>query len=98
MTNSLNMLEFSHYQSGSGGRISVRRKGVGLDKKHIEKICKLGGDEAVCSFLSYTPDGFTCLKKTELEEFISQKRAAGEMRAKGDNCSGPPNFDTRDRG
>lgn len=68
---------------------------MGFSKEHLEKICKLGKDQATCSFLSFTPGGFSCVKKTRLEEIVRQKRAAGEMNAKGDNCSGPPNFDTR---
>lgn len=68
---------------------------MGLKKEHLEKICKLGSGEATCSFLSFAPgDGFSCSKKTGLEEIIRQKRASGQMKAKGDNCSGPPNFDT----
>lgn len=69
---------------------------MGLEKEQLRKICKLGSGEATCSFLSFSSeDGFSCLKKTGLEEIIRQKRDSGQMNAKGDNCSGPPNFDTR---
>ncbi|TSC81683.1 MAG: hypothetical protein G01um101419_774 [Parcubacteria group bacterium Gr01-1014_19] len=63
-----------------------------LDDKQVKKVCGLGNKEKTCSFLMMSADGFECAKKTAIEAVINQRRDAGTMNAKGDNCSGPPNF------
>ncbi len=66
-----------------------------LSDDHIQKVCKIGQGEATCSFLAFDPreGGMSCMKETSLEASIWLKRANGTMKAKGDNCSGPPNFE-----
>lgn len=61
-----------------------------------EAVCRMGQGEATCSFLTVGPGGnsmYGCAKGSELERTIKQRRAAGSMRAQGDNCSGPPAFE-----
>ncbi|MDP1719223.1 MAG: hypothetical protein Q8L24_02240 [bacterium] len=40
----------------------------------------------------FSQNGFECAKNTPIEGIIWQKRIEGSMVAKGDNCSGPPDF------
>ncbi len=61
-------------------------------EEHLQNVCKLGQGEVVCAFLTSGPGGFTCTKGTSMEDTIRQRLASGSMNAKGDNCSGPPNF------
>lgn len=61
----------------------------------LTRVCKLGKGKATCSFLVFDADnGFTCAKGTGLEKILAQRREQGTMRAQGDNCSGPPAFQT----
>jgi len=59
-----------------------------ITKKHVKEVCGLGQGEKTCSFLSAGGDGFTCAKGTSIEDIINQRRTAGTMKAKGDNCQG----------
>ena len=63
-----------------------------LPNGHEEKVCKAGCGEATCAFLTAGGDGFRCAKDSVIEKNIRQRLAEGTMRAKGDNCSGPPDF------
>ncbi|MBI4992315.1 MAG: hypothetical protein HZB99_03785 [Candidatus Harrisonbacteria bacterium] len=66
---------------------------MGLNEEQLKNICKLGKGEVTCSFLGMIPgSGFSCLKGTPVEAIIWERRDSGKMSAKGDNCSGPPNF------
>jgi len=55
---------------------------------HLHKICKLGQGSACCSYLGLMPDGMHCLKGTNLEAEINQRRSTGSIGAMGDNCPG----------
>lgn len=55
-------------------------------------VCKFGKGQATCSFLIVSGDGLQCLKGSSLESAIRQRRQEDSMGAKGDNCSGPPDF------
>ena len=57
-----------------------------------EKVCKMGKGPATCSFLGMTGSEFRCLKGSSMESIIQQRRQEDSMSAKGDNCSGPPDF------
>lgn len=64
-----------------------------VDNTRAETLCKFGKGAETCSFLSMTVVvGFTCEKGSGIEDIIRSRRAEGTMKAKGDNCSGPPNF------
>ena len=57
-----------------------------------KELCKMGQGEKCCSFLVINMDGFACGKGSDLEPILSQRRSLKQMRALGDNCSGPPTF------
>jgi hypothetical protein len=63
-----------------------------LPSNYEDTVCKRGKGEETCSFLGMTGKGFHCLKNSSWEKEIKQRRSEGSMNAKGDNCSGPPNF------
>ncbi len=55
-------------------------------------VCKFGKGQETCSFLGMSGNGLRCLKGSPLESNIIQRRREDSMGAKGDNCSGPPDF------
>lgn len=59
-----------------------------LTEEHLKSVCRFGKGEETCSFLTMSVDGFECAKGTSIEPIITQRRAAGTMVAKGDNCEG----------
>ncbi len=63
-----------------------------LSKEQVADVCKLRGGVLCCSFLMMGSE-FECSKGTPLEANILARREAGTMNAKGDNCSGPPDFE-----
>ena len=63
---------------------------VPIDKSQLESLCKLGA-EGTCSFLVFDRC-FACAKGSSLEAVIRERREAGTMRAKGDNCQGAPEY------
>jgi len=65
---------------------------VSVTPEHAETVCKSGKGEIACSFLGLGEGGFSCLKKSSFESAIQERRRAGSIGAKGDNCSGPPDF------
>jgi hypothetical protein len=68
-----------------------------LPKKQVDEVCKKGlahpGSKG-CSFLALGNDGLVCLKGSHLEAGVRRRRKEGLMTSKGDNCSGPPKFET----
>lgn len=68
------------------------RDPVPLPAGYKENVCKFGKGRVTCSFLGITTDGLHCLKNSSFESAIRQRRQENSMRAKGDNCSGPPDF------
>ncbi len=68
---------------------------VPLPAGYEKTVCKRGRRSLTCSFIGMTGDGFRCLKGSTLESEINRRRAEGSMGAKGDNCSGPPDFTVR---
>jgi hypothetical protein len=65
-----------------------------LTEHHIREVCQVGAGKHCCSFLVCGPGGFECSKRTPIELLIRLRRSAGTMVAKGENCSGPPEFST----
>ena len=63
-----------------------------LPDGHEEGVCKKGQGAETCSFLGFGRGGFKCLKGSSFESAIQERRREGSMAAKGDNCSGPPDF------
>lgn len=63
---------------------------VPLSKEHLQNVCRLGQEGKNCIFITFGPEGFTCAKKSALENTIRARRAT--MNAQSENCSGPPDF------
>lgn len=64
-----------------------------LSDAHVEGVCRLGQGAACCAFLM-RQDGWFCAKiDAVLVSTITDRRPT--MRAQGDNCSGPPNYEVR---
>lgn len=62
-----------------------------LDNETARARCKMNGFPVnLCSFLGFHR-GWVCLKGTEYEAAIQDRRARGQIKG-GDNCSGPPEF------
>lgn len=57
-----------------------------MDEIYAKEICKLGMLDKCCSYLAMGQKGFECLKNSGLKSIIDERRAAGTMHAKGDNC------------
>lgn len=59
-------------------------------KEHLQTVCRFGqGGAQVCRYLAFGAE-LSCAKKSVLQRTIDDK--AETMTAKGDNCSGPPDF------
>lgn len=67
-----------------------KRDPVYIPNGHETTICLIGKKQETCKFLSIDGKGYQCLKNSSLEKIIIER--ASSMRAKGDNCSGPPDF------
>ncbi len=76
---------------GDEGEGEESRMSIGDDQ--LFQVCKYRQADLCCSFLTMAPDGFECGKGTPSEAIIRSRREAGTMKAKGDNCSGPPDFE-----
>jgi hypothetical protein len=63
-----------------------------ISNKQIQEVCKCGKGEECCSFLAMGSGGFVCVKGTDMEPMIFQRRFLESMTAMGNNCSGPPDF------
>lgn len=60
---------------------------------HGKNVCKLGQGSAACAFLTIDgSEGLKCAKQGDFEGIIRERLSKGSMSAKGDNCSGPPDF------
>lgn len=74
---------------------------VSVPREYETTVCKRGQGAITCCFLAVGPVGpvgevgYACLKKSSLEANIRVKLRNGTMLAKGDNCSGPPDFNRK---
>lgn len=62
-----------------------------IPDEHLMKVCKGVGGSSTCAFILMSAH-FTCTKGTELEALLRSRVTEGTIRARGDNCSGPPDF------
>ena len=63
---------------------------ITIDETHVTQVCRRGQREKTCTFL-IVGDGYKCAKEDErLVKTIKIER--DNWVAKGDNCSGPPDF------
>ena len=63
-----------------------------INRDHLKRVCRVG-TELCCRYVSGGATGFECEKGTPLGAHLD--RTVSRMRAKGDNCSGPPDFEER---
>jgi hypothetical protein len=54
----------------------------------IKGVCRIGQGAACCRYLTMSPTGWDCEKKTQLGLVLDARVARGEMTARGDNCKG----------
>lgn len=59
---------------------------------HVRSVCKPGHGHETCSFMIAGAGGLKCGKGSAFENAIRQRLVEGTMNAKGDNCSGHPDF------
>ena len=59
-----------------------------IPSDYMKEICKSGCGEETCSYLMMGVNGFECAKGTDLEGILTQRRLAGQMVVRGDNCEG----------
>lgn len=57
--------------------------------EHAKSVCRYGQQELTCRFLLMDGAGWRCGKDSEPLMIVLALR---EMKAKGDNCYGPPEF------
>jgi hypothetical protein len=62
-----------------------------ITREQVFKLCLPGSGEKTCAYLTMGP-GWNCAKGESFERAITQRAALGLMTAKGNNCSGPPEF------
>jgi hypothetical protein len=55
---------------------------------HIKDVCKIGQRKDCCRYLAVGPDGFECLKSSDLKAHIDDRVRRNDMVAQGDNCDG----------
>lgn len=63
-----------------------------MPEEYPNFVCKFGQGHETCAFLCMGPEGFECEKGTPLGYVLDERRRAHAMRARGDNCSGSPDF------
>ncbi len=67
---------------------------VEVSDSQAKEVCKFGSSEKTCAFLAISAGiGFVCVKKTNTSSEIRYRLENDLMNAKGNNCSGPPNFE-----
>lgn len=64
-----------------------------IELKQVQDVCGLASGETTCAFLT-VGGAWECAKGTGTEWTIRDRLKAGTMNAKGNNCSGPPDFVT----
>ncbi len=64
-----------------------------LGKEHLHNVCRIYQGEKTCSYLGEDKRGIMCLKGTAYHIEIFRKRMLGATKAKGDNCSGHPDYE-----
>lgn len=56
--------------------------------KYVNDVCLIGKGAQTCRYLAVADDGWSCLKRTALKEYLDRRVAEGKMIARADNCSG----------
>lgn len=58
------------------------------DNAWTREVCKTGQGAACCRYLTISPDGWSCEKHSVFAATLDARAAAGQMRARSDNCPG----------
>ena len=67
--------------------------GKTIEREHLLSVCRLGQGAACCRYIIVSGSGIECAKGSPLQAGLD---ARTKMTAKGDNCSGPPDFKVAD--
>jgi hypothetical protein len=59
-----------------------------IPKAHREAVCRPEQGAETCRYISLTPNGWVCVKKTPIRKMLDSQVSQGKMTAKGDNCEG----------
>lgn len=54
----------------------------------VNKACQPGKGPLTCKYLMFGEAGYMCAKGSTFQAFIDTR----SLKAQGDNCSGPPDF------
>jgi hypothetical protein len=67
---------------------------MALTDEFVKRVCAPPPrGPSTCSYLLAGAGGWVCAKtEYRLTQAINERRTAGTIRAKGDNCTGPPLF------
>jgi len=63
-----------------------------ISKERADEVCRMGQGRVCCIFVGDAPQGLVCLKRSVYATEMIQRKLMGQTKAKGDNCSGPPDF------
>lgn len=58
------------------------------DYKYVNEVCLLDKGARMCRYLAVAGDGWSCLKRSALKDYLDRRAAEGKMRARADNCAG----------
>lgn len=58
-------------------------------------LCRKGQGAQICRFLTVGgPEiAFQCAKGSEMHDYLNNRALTGKLKAQGDNCTGPPDFE-----
>lgn len=63
-----------------------------ISKERADEVCRIGQGRSCCIFVGDAPQGLVCMKASVYATEMIQRKLTGQMKAQGDNCSGPPDF------
>jgi len=64
------------------------RQDLKIPKAHLETVCKIRQKKDTCKYICLLPDGYICVKKTDIKEAIDEAAKEKRIIALGDNCEG----------
>lgn len=57
-------------------------------QQYVIDVCKIGQQANCCRYLTMSPKGWSCEKKSDLRLILDARAASGSMHARADNCEG----------
>jgi len=66
-----------------------------IPNAHLESVCQYKKPGA-CRYISLTPAGFCCVKKTPVKNALDRGFLEGWIKATGDNCEGLGDYAKKD--